>query len=374
MKINVDKKELLEAVEKAAVGCKEYRVTISKQKNAEGKNLCTITSSNGIIMAIITFTALVDGDGKFIVGSEFYEALKAVGEFGDQYTIDIRETAIEISAGSACMPLPLKEKDSSFKLQTPNKDGCVSLSFDKDTFVKSIRQGSYAFGDENSKEGLKSAVALQPVVDGENKKVNIYSSDGRMAVRASEVILEASEGFKESLNMLISLDAPSLRSLCNKLESEKINLMIFSKQISIKDGTDIYTILRYEAVFPAQIGILLEEEGYNFKAKFDASTLKAALKVATLLEDSQNKVAVIDIHKGAVTISSKLGNNTVQVKAEDIDGEIKVAINARHLDKTISEIGAEKVTIFGLGELKPVYIKADGVKALTTPVKLSTAQ
>lgn len=375
MKINVNKKELITAVEKASISCKDTFVIVVNSKknksadNTEGDNsvLVTVLACNGNTQSAATISAKADSIGTFIVGVELYDALKAVGEFGDEFTIDVSDKIAEISSGNATMPLGLKKDAIKVDMQSPKKEkSYLQATIEREAFVKAVRQGSFAYGSASCDVNLINTVAIHPQID--DKLLYFLSSDGRLATRSKVVAMDLNNKLEnDSDTLYISLDAPTLRSICTKLGGDNIEIFIFSKQISIKDENDYYTLTRYQTVFPKVVGDLLDLNEYDYKADFDVSSLKAALKVATVLEDK--KKALITIKNGEVTISSVQGKNTALVKAENVEGEISIIVNEKHFEMVIADLAADKLTVLGLGSGKPIYIVSDSIKALTAPVK-----
>lgn len=366
--IKVNKKDLLVAVDKAAVGVKEtFIFTISDRKTSDGKVFGTVCASNGNVQAMAVFKAEADKKASFIVGAELLSAIKAIGEFGDTITIKLSDTVAEISAGSATMPLPLKADGVKIKMQTPKDNVCMSASFAKDDFIKAIRQGSFAYGDAADISNLAFTVALNAVCDDEGNYLYLMSSDARLATRSKVEALKVNDEFKTNKSY-ISIDAPALRSICTKLTSDEISVLIFDKQVTVKDGNDYYTIIRYENEFPKNFAEIISNDSYSYKAVFDVAKFRAALKVATLLENKNEKKALINISNGKVVISSVLETNKAQVEAEEVEGEVSIIVNEKHFDIALADIGSNKVTIYGDGNKKPLYMKADGIRVLTAPI------
>lgn len=367
--IKVNKVELIKAVEKAATCSKEsFIFNITERKATDGRSYATVSASNGNSQVIACFMAKAEKALGFIVGKELPEVLRAVGEFGDEIAINVTDSVAEITCGSASLPLGLLPDGTMIKMQTPNDSKCTYASFNRDEFVKSVRKGSFAYGDGSSASSLISTVALLPVTKDENK-LCIISSDGKISTRSYATAIEVNDEFK-NVTEYVSVDAPALQSFCTKLEGEKINLLIFDKQVTIKDGNDFYTIIRYETKFPEAVGQLLDAVDYNYKGVFDVASLRAAFKVATILENKNDKKALITIQNGKVTISSELLTNKASIKAENVEGEVSILVNEKHIDMALKNMD-EKVTIYGLGELKPLYITADGVQVMTAPIRKS---
>lgn len=373
MTIKVNRKELLTAVEKAAVKIKDsFIINISDRKTEDKKTFATVSASDGNTQAMISFMAQAEEKKAFKVGLELLEVIKALGEFGEELTIELTDTSACIATNNASVPLALKTDGTFIKVLTPKDKDCIRIHFNKDAFVKAVRQGSFAYGDAGCVKGLVSTVALMPYTDGETNGIKFVSTDGRLATLSSVTTGdEVNEVFKNSVGKTVSIDAPALRGIANRLESEIIELFIFDKQVTIKDGNDYYTIVRYETAFPDNVMKMLEVVDYNYKAVIDVSKLRAALKVATLLEEKNNKKALIAISNIGITISSVTESNKASLDAEKVEGEVNIIVNAKHIEAALADIGSDKITIYGQGELKPLYLSAEGVRVLTAPIRKS---
>lgn len=369
--ITVNKNELLKALEKAAVvPVKDsYIVTVADDNTSDGKRFASICVSDGNTMAFICFTVTADIPCSFNAGPELLGVVKALGEFGDEYKIDVGETALTITVGSATAPVLLKTEGTKFGISNLKKEpNGIVATIDKDDFVKAVRQGSFGYGGAGCSTGLVNTVAIHPEIEGEENRISFLSSDGRLAVRSNIKVEQVSESFKKAEKLFVNIDAPAVRSIITKLEEENIALFLFEKQVIIKDGNNYYAILRYETDFPASIGQMLDTSEYNYKAVFDVPMLKAALDVATIAEEKDNKVAVIDIQKKKVTVSSVLGTNKAEVKADNVEGEINIHINAKHLKMVMDNTGAKELTVFGQGDQMPLFMHTERFNGLMTPV------
>lgn len=358
--IKVNKKELLAAVDKASVKCKDtFILSISDKRNSENKVYATILASDGLAQAITTVLVTAEKPVSFTVGCEFADVLKVLGEFGDEYNISLTDKALELSVGSASMTISLKDDGTKIQMQNPKKDQVLyNATFDRAEFVKAVRQGTFAYCTDGSIN-----IASTAGITSRDKKLYITTTDGKMATRSyAKNILDNDSSELDC----ISVDAPSLRAICNKLEEDKINVMIFDKQFIIKDGNSYYTIIRYQNQFPKEVNKLLDNVDYNFKAVLDVSSLKAAIKVATILE--KDKKAMLQIGE-QVTISNVLCSSKAVVKAENIEGAVNVILNSKHIESALQDIGTDKITVYGKGTEAPVYIIADDLRFLTAPFK-----
>lgn len=363
MKIIVEKKEILKAVEKASVRSKDFIFSVTGHKTGEGKIFSTVTSSDGNTQSTPSFLIKEGEVCSFVVGPEIMGVLKAVGQFGDEYTIEVSDSTVTISAGSATIPIPRKNDGLRIKIKSPKNNKHGLASFERESFVKAIRQGSFAFASNTANQALAMTVALKP----ENDTMSFLSATGSLAARAKVSAKEINDEYKNLHNTFISLDAPALRAISSNWETEIIYVMIFDTQVTFKDGNDVYTIIRYETNFPAQVENILNITAFNYTAEFNVVGLKAALNVATILEGNDNKKACIVIDNGKVTISSPQGNHKALVDAEGVDGEIAITINAKDVERALTELGTEKVKLFGEGLKRPVFITAENVTTFTAP-------
>lgn len=368
--IKVKKEEFIKAIEKASVGVKDtYIISISDKKASDGRNFASICASNGNTQALVCFMVEADKAVSFFVGAELFGVVKALGEFGDEYEICVTKTVAKITVGSASSPIPLKTEGFSINIRNPKDEPtCRFATVNREEFVRAIRQGSFAYGGAGSDSNIANAVAILPYAKDNDSGLCFMSTDARLVARSSAKVSQANEFFMKSDNKYVNVDAPAIRAISSKLEGENIVLFIFDKEILVKDGNDYYTIIRYETEFPKVLGELLDVTEYNYKAVFDVSMLKAALKVATIMDNKNEKKAVIDIQNGKVTISSILGTNKAEVKADDVEGEINIHINAKHLEMVMADIGSEKLIIYGQGELKPLYMKDGFFSGMMTPI------
>lgn len=372
--IKIKKEEFVKAIEKASVGVKDtYIISISDKKAGDGRNFASICASNGNTQVLACFMVESDKAVSFYVGAELFGVVKALGEFGDEYEIEVTKTVAKITVGSATSPIPLKTEGFSISIRQPKDEPtCSFATIDREEFVRAIKQGSFAYGGTGSDSNIANAVALLPYTKDNDSGLFFMSSDARLVARSSAKVSQANESFKKADSKYINIDAPALRAISSKLDGDNITIFLFEKQVLIKDGNDYYTIIRYETAFPKVIGEMLDITEYNYKAVFDISMLKAALRVATIMDNKNEKKAVIDIQNGKVTISSILGTNKAEVKADNVEGEINIYINAKHLEMVMADIGAEKLTIYGQGELKPLYMKDGLFNGMMTPILKET--
>lgn len=369
--IKVNKSEFLKALEKAAViAVKDsYIVSVSDKKATDERNFASICVSDGNAMAFICFMVTTDKPCSFFAGPELLGVVKALGEFGDEYKIEVGETAVTITVGSASAPVLLKSEGTSFGIgNLKDEPDCIHATVEKDEFVKAVRQGSFAYGGDGCISGIVNSVAIHPETKEDEVRLCFLSSDGRLAVRSNVKTKQVNEAFKKAEKLFVNVDAPTIRAIISKLDGENITLFIFKKQILIKDGNDYYAILRYETEFPQSIGEMLNVTEYNYKIVFESQMLKAALDVATIAEEREKKIAVIDVHNKKVNITSVLGNNKAEVKAENVEGEVNIHVNAKHLKMVMDNTGAKQLTVYGQGDVRPLFMITDGFNGLMTPV------
>jgi len=366
--VKVKKHDILHAIDKASICVKDtYIISISNKETCEGRKFASICSSDGNTQVLACFTAESNNPTSFIVGSELQGALKALSEFGDEYEIEVTDSVAKISAGSATLPIQLKKEGFSIIQPQGNPDDGYVAVLSRESFVKAAKQGSFAYGGQGSAISVINTVALLPYTEGDESKLCFFSSDGRLAASSYSKTISVNERFKKAEKKYININAPALRAICSKIEGENITISILEKQVIIKDGNDYYTIIRYENEFPAKIAELLDFAEYNYKAVLDVSMLKAALRVATLTDN--NKRAAIIISNEKVIITAIAGENKAQVKAVDVEGEIDIHINSKHMEMVISEICSSELTIYGMSDLQPIYM-TDGIfKGLMTPIR-----
>lgn len=372
--MKIKKDELLKAVEKASISVKDnYIVNISNRKSSDGSYYANICASDGNALTLTTFmVSSVKEPVGFITGPELFGVLKALGEFGDEYDIKVEETFVSVTVGSASAPVSLKTEGTSFPISMPKEDddSCIYASIVKDDYIKAVRQGSFAYGGAGCISGIINTVAINPIT-GEKNKFAFVSTDGRLVVRSEVEVEQVSKGFKKSENLYINVDAPAMRKILSKLEGENIALFIFDKQVLIKDGNDFYAIMRYETMFPESIGKMLNATEYSYKAILDVPMLKAAIDVATIT-GGKNQASVIDIQNGKITVSSILGNNKANVKGDSVEGEINIHINPENFKMVIDNTGAKTLTVYGCGDLRPMYMSTDSFRGLMTPIAKTT--
>lgn len=373
MKITVNKKVLLEAIDKANICVKDtyvFSVTDRKISSANDEVYANLISSNGNVQANPVFSCISDESKKFIVGSEFADVLKAIGEFGETYEITVGDTMAQITCGTASIPIALKTDATLITPCSPKKETCMQVEFERESFKKAIRKGSFAYaGPEDTHEAFRNTVALFPGNNGENATLTIVSSNAWFATCSVVQALKADEKYlsAENENKNISIDATITRNICSKLVNEKISLFIFDKQVIIRDGNDTYIIVRYNTTFPAAVMNLFGNKEYQYKAKFDTTSLKAGIKVATILNKKGCKARLI---LGEVAkIASSDEKNIAQVKASEIEGEINIIINAKHIEMALSDMNTESVSIFGNDNKSPIYITSEDAVCFTLPFR-----
>ncbi len=389
MKFTINKKELLEAIEKCVSVKDTYTISFTTRKDESGYRYSTISAGDSNSLSCITFMAAADTDQsvKVIVGTEFYDAVKALSpsSLGDAIVLEILENNINVLCGNAVIPLGVKSDALTFNFKSPKVDAHSRFEIDAKELKRVIKQGSYASGNYDVSAGGTYAaittVFLLPVNIGEGVGIRIISTDGYFGT-SSIAAVEGDASFLQMANAQsgICLPPSTIEKISSVLSDSKISVFLFDTQMIVKDGNDVYAIIPKNYSYPLSVIKGIDEVDYTYKFTAKVADVKIALGIAmvnTSVIDAK-KVMVLDIDLKEVVVSAAQTANKTVLKTLSSEGNVKVALSCKQLrDILHNGISSETVTIYGKGDNTFVHVvseKQTECSAFTLPVSLTTQE
>lgn len=371
MKIQIERDVLIGAVKKVGmVNTTVFTLSSSGKKINEGV-LATLEACDTKVKVAISFYISHATKEPFFVllGGDFISAVVAMSEFGKPYVLDLKDTEVVLTSGSAVVRCNiLSEKGVDIAPISDNTTLCLRVAT-KD--LKSmVAKGGYCISTQDA-HPFKNAVNFG-LVKGKEDRLALFlsSSDGYAACGA---FTKASvEGKVEAREELVTLSASHLNALVHLLDGEQVVLFLNKSQVVVRCGNDFYIFRTLEKGYPPHMMQAFYQESFVARVSVDRKELLTAIAVASLDTTSP---AISFAKEEGLKVSDVLGKNKVTVTLKEPTEFEELGMNPVFLKRGLGKLGVEQVTL-GINSPKtPVYlIGARDEVAFVMPVTLAEAK
>lgn len=379
----IENRDLVAAVKKASVSEKntyELKVATNVEPNS-GKHMASLCTCNGSVQTIAFLLVASDDvtdEVDMIFPASFSKTVTTLAAYTDDaFKIEVTDNSCSISCGEASINLEMLQTAVRIEPLDPSANKFAQITIETGALKKAIEIGSSAMSSEEGKmAAVRNAIEIAPVkVDGE-EKLRVISVDtlGFFAAGAMADIKQAG-----GLDDMIDKKAFVLNSvfcrIIGSLTSASVDLMLFDKQVMMRDGNDFYIITPNAAPFTKEIfNALYADMPSVYSMSVSRKSLMSALDIALIgASDMEDNKACLHISNGMVAVRAMRRDNRAGVMAEDVSGEMEIGIDGIILKKAIAHLGAS-ISLSGAGPKAPIYIKngEPGVVVFVAPCRLDT--
>lgn len=377
----ISNNDLVSAVKKASVSEKNtYELTIAPNVEPNsGKYMASLCTCNGSVQTIAFLLVASEGvtdDVDLIFPASFSKTVTTLAAYTDaDFKFEVNETICNISCGEASLNLELLPSAVRIEAMDPSKNKFAQVTVETSKLKRAVEIGSSAMSAEEGKmAAVRNAIELAPVKVGGIEKLRVISVDtlGVLATGAMAEIKQAG-GLDDMLDKKAFVLNSVFCRIVSSARSETVDLLLFDKQVMLRDGNDFYIITPNAAPFSKEIAAGLyadmpKEYSLCVEQKSLTSALDIVLIGATSLDDNK---ACLCVSNGTVEVRAMKRNNRAGVAATDVTGEIAIGINGAVLKRAIAHLGTS-VTISGMAPDKPIFIKNGDVDvaAFVAPCQL----
>ena len=360
--IKFNSSELKAAVKKMkGFSGETYVLTCFKDEVKDGKFRAELDASNGVAQAMValTYEASEVIDLRLVVGTEFAGVVDTLSAFGDVIDFELCRDTVTISCGTANLSIPMLKDALSLTLDDFKKNA-LRITLGREDLLSLITQGGFAFADSKERLNLYQTVYLLPKVDGEERALSAYSSDGYMMATATvpcdvnrdDVFTEWAAADKGAL-----VKVNSLLSLVRRLIEERVVMYISNNQISIRDGDDAYCFVCVNDRMPAKfIEVVTQHRELEYNFSVAKSELKAALNVSGLF-NKEGRIKLKRNENGGLTLSNGSGDGVATVETEG-EGEVEMDLALFRMVKTMDALHGDEVRMSGSKKMVGMFFSS----------------
>jgi len=375
-------RELVTAVKKAAVSEKDtYELRITSRVVPEsGKYLATLCTCNGSVQsAICIYVAATEMDETgldFIFPATFSGTISTLAAFSNEdFKFDVADGICTVICGKAQLSVPLLESAVTIESANPKEQTFAKVTIEAQKLKKAVDIGASTMSTSEGKlAAVHNAIDFAPVTGPEGESIRIISVDslGISAAGAMAVIKE-SVGLSEMLDKKVYALNSVFTRIVAGLSAEYVDIMLFDKQVILREWNDFYIIVPNAAPFPATIsGALYSHVDESYSVKVEQKKLASALDIAMFGAVAvDERKTVLSISNGGLMVKAMKNGNNAQVECKDAMGDIIIGFDGTYLKKGIAHLG-NRVTLSGTLASAPIYLKNDdpGVVVFIAPCSI----
>lgn len=373
MKITVEAKELVKAVEKIALACgKEIVCAVGKDKKE--RTFLTMRSSNKAVQVECNLFAEgvdISETKKFSLPTDFIACVKTLAVGNEHLCLEMEEdNLLYLKTESAVVPLAVASAENAvcIKSNNPQKQNCFGLVVETE-----VLQGDVArvlpTCDTSDNSVIGDTIFVMPFkeMDNDEAELRLVTLLHRgVAASGSRMAVELAAGDKFFYNMvaakkLLSVPASFLMKISRHFQADTTKWFVFENQIVITDGLDFYTMTMKKPL--SNLGAcdeyLFEEQDVAFKVLLDKAELTRAFGITALNQKGQMAdYLIMEICDGKVKFLSIDEKNTVcaNVDSDHVIGQIRIAFNRSWVLKAVSACTGDHIQIAGTTEKFPIFV------------------
>lgn len=375
MKITVETKELVKAVEKIALANgKEIVCAVGKDKKE--RTFLTMRSSNKAVQVECNLFAEgvdISETKKFSLPTDFIACVKTLAVGNEHICLEMEEddNLLYLKTESAVVPLAVASAENAvcIKSNNPQKQNCFGLVVETE-----VLQGDVArvlpTCDTSDNSVMGDTIFVMPFkeMDNDEAELRLVTLLRRsiMAASGSRMAVELAAGDKFFNNMvaakkLLSVPASFLMKISRHFQADTTKWFVFENQIVITDGLDFYTMTMKKPL--SNLGssdeYLFEEQDVEFKVLLDKAELTRAFGITALNQKGQMAdYLIMEICDGKVKFLSIDEKNMVcaNVDSNNVIGQIRIAFNRSWVLKAVSACTGDHIQIAGTTEKFPIFV------------------
>lgn len=380
MKITVEAKELVKAVEKIALaGGKEIVCAVGKDKKE--RTFLKMRSSNKAVQVECNLFAEVQeldcGKNLFSLSTDFIACVKTLAAGNDEICLEMEEDILYLKTEYAVVPLAVAAADNAvcIKNNNPQQQKCFGLVVETE-----VLQGDVArvlpTCDTSDESVTGDTIFIMPFKEKDAAELRLVTLLRRgMAASGSRMAVELAAGeefFDEMMTAkkLLSVPASFLMKISRHFQADTTRWFVFENQIVITDGMDFYTLTMKKTL--SNIGscgkYLFEEQDIAFKVLLEKAELTRAFGITALNQKGQMAdYLIMELSDGKVKFLSIDEKNTVcvNVDSDHVIGKIRIAFNRAWVLKAVSACTGDHIRIAGTTEALPIFISDSYAMART---------
>lgn len=380
MKITVEAKELVKAVEKIALACgKEIVCAVGKDKKE--RTFLKMRSSNKAVQVECNLFAEVQeldrGKNLFSLSTDFIACVKTLAAGSDELCLEMEEDILYLKTESAVVPLAVASAENAvcIKNNNPQQQKCFGLIVETE-----VLQGDVArvlpTCDTSDNSVIGDTIFIMPFKEKDTAELRLITLLRRvMAASGSRMAVELAAGeefFDEMVTAkkLLSVPASFLMKISRHFQADTTRWFVFENQIVITDGMDFYTLTMKKPL--SNLGscgkYLFEEQDIAFKVLLEKAELTRAFGITALNQKGQMAdYLIMEICDGKVKFLSIDEKNTVcaNVDSDHAIGQIRIAFNRAWVLKAVSACTGDHIQIAGTTEVLPIFISDSYAMART---------
>lgn len=335
------------------------RITV-RPKAKDGKNYISLCACDRSCQTETLAECKTDVEevAKFIVDKSFVVSVKALEQTGaEKVTIRFSGNGVTLKAGDAQVEASIRSDMTSFTDCDP-AGAVAKIVVDTAEFVKSVKKGGFAYSLKGCRmAAFNDAVALVPwAADGEEAMIKVFSVHGGNTLIAARNmgVEQGKEALKTCFdeNRAWFVNATYLTRIMTRLKAEKTQLIVWDKQLMIRNGNTFYCcILGSGNGFNRNvIESMFQKKDMEFAMSIDVDKLRSAIGVAAAgIRTFHNEGTVMEffLKEKKVTFTSFGGGSKMIVECDQAMGEAHKAVSLELMKKILSQISGSKILLSG---------------------------
>lgn len=349
MKLKFKKEVLQNAVEKAMTSLgKDGGIFL--QSNGSKTLVCTC---NGTVQTMVQVEVEGDQGSLYINGRIFSALLSASSKLNENYELSVGESEIEIRAGKVLVTkLPLMDTSMYNPLDVTDEDQQINIAIKSDTFKSVVDKGSFAFADHEETRPILKGCLIEIAANA--KTIAVTSLDGFRIAHCEDCI----DYIDTEQDIQFVVPAVELKRIVKAIDTEMVNIVNSSKNITIRTGDTIYILQKLEGQYLDYKKIV--EQEFPISVKINKSELLNAINICSVIMDSlATKSPLIKLllkdEKLVVESTAKESLSSINIPVEQTGEDITIGFNGRYL-KDVYRIESKELTIMLIDPLKPALI------------------
>lgn len=357
MKLNIGKKELLNALSKV-----EKALTRDNGIKLELSDVLTLIATNREIMIDTTIEDLdvIEVGEALISGKLFVDIVKKVE--GKIIKIETLENG-KISIKSGKSKFVMTQLDLKLFPQFYEKEWVNRFELNSKKLLSLIKKTIVATSTSNTR----------PILQG----VNFKTKDNMLIATATDSFRVAKDYVEIDSNNAIDVVIPatSLNELIKILDTEKVMLELNNTYARFTFEDTVFETKLIAGEFPKVDGFF--NSSLSGFYTINRSGLISALERANIILDTNStQIVKLDLKRNLVeisTIQNEIGQAYEEIECDSNGVELSMGVSAKNLLDALKTFDTDVITVGVEGETKPFIIKSEkeNLRQLILPVRLA---